>query len=170
MTDENIWSQIITKIKYWLGFDVALPSQSHQPARPYVDYMNMGSTVQNSFATANQQMAPMTGEVKSGVEYQRMIKNYKSKNTKQFSHEEIIALIQNNIYYLERLSKAMSKSIYVMEYDKVNQLLEQCQNCLKLMNHINKSQIFYQNTTAFVITHALQVGELTAHLKDVEID
>lgn len=113
-------------------------------------------------------------DIKNGVEHQKMIKsltkNYSIQEKKNKSHEEILKIINVNIVYLEKLAKVMSKSIYVMEYEKVKQLLEQSQSCLKLLKNINQNQIFYQNTSTFVLNHALQVGKLTEHLKHINLE
>lgn len=120
----------------------------------------------SSFANVKND-AVSTGTVISGLEHQQIVKQISKQ--KNIQHNDIVKLVKINVFYLGKLKLAMQNSIFPTEYQKVCTLLEQSENCLQLLGGLQAQQIFYQKTIQFIYQHALQVGELTVHLKDVDI-
>lgn len=101
-------------------------------------------------------------KIESPQEFNEVV-NYTS-NQNQLPQQELIKAIAINIQFLERLILKLENSVYIVEYDKVKSLLVQSQNCLKISQNLNNSQIFYKNTMKLITQHTLIISNM---IKDV---
>ena len=87
------------------------------------------------------------------------IYHYTIKN-KNLTHQELHNAIDINIKFLTLLLYKLENSIYIAEYQKVSDMLQQSNTCKNILTSISNNQIFYKNTVDIIKRHTLSVGKL----------
>ena len=94
------------------------------------------------------------------------IYHYTIKN-KNLTHQELH--IDINIKFLTLLLYKLENSIYITEYQKVSDMLQQSNTCKNILTSISNNQIFYKNTVDIIKRHTLSVGKLVKIINKLDI-
>lgn len=101
------------------------------------------------------------------IEFNEVL-NYTINNN--LSNKELINVIGINISFLEKLSIKIENTIYINEYEKINEMIEQSKKCKKIIETISSSQIFYKNTIEIIKKHTITIGKLVKYINKLEND
>ena len=63
----------------------------------------------------------------------------------------------------------LENSIYITEYQKVSDMLQQSNTCKNILTSISNNQIFYKNTVDIIKRHTLSVGKLVKIINKLDI-
>lgn len=96
------------------------------------------------------------------------IYHYTIKN-KNLTHQELHNAIDINIKFLTLLLYKLENSIYITEYQKVSDMLQQSNTCKNILTSISNNQIFYKNTVDIIKRHTLSVGKLVKIINKLDI-
>ena len=106
-------------------------------------------------------------KIETTKEFNEVIE-YTSKNT--ITHQELINAILLNIRFLERLLRKLEHSIYLIEFNKVSEMLEQSKTSKSLLENISNSKVFYQNTIETIKRHTLSIAKLVRKINELDND
>lgn len=106
-------------------------------------------------------------KIETTKEFNEVIE-YTSKNT--ITHQELINAILLNIRFLERLLRKLEHSIYLIEFNKVSEMLDQSKTSKSLLENISNSKVFYQNTIETIKRHTLSIAKLVRKINELDND
>lgn len=90
-------------------------------------------------------------------------------NNKNLSQKELFNAIDINIKFLNNLLLKLENTVYITEYQKVDEMLQHSNTCLKILKTISSTQIFYKNTVEIIKKHTVTIGKLVTYINDLEL-
>lgn len=118
------------------------------------------------FNNSGEILIQSSNKVNTKKEFNEIIR-YTSSN-KNLSKNEVLNAIEINIKFLELLLNTLSNTIYINEFNKVEEMLTQSNTCKKIMMSIKNSQIFYKNTVSIIQRHTINIGKLVKYINQLE--
>lgn len=90
-------------------------------------------------------------------------------NSNHLTQTELLNAIEINIKFLTLLLYKLENTLYIDEYKKINEMLEQSNTCKSIVMSISNNQIFYKQTVDIIKKHTLTVGKLVKHINKLDI-
>lgn len=90
-------------------------------------------------------------------------------NSNYLTQAELLNAIEINIKFLTLLLYKLENTLYIDEYKKINEMLEQSNTCKSIVMSISNNQIFYKKTVDIIKKHTLTVGKLVKHINKLDI-
>lgn len=90
-------------------------------------------------------------------------------NNNHLTQTELLNAIEINIKFLTLLLYKLENTLYINEYNKITEMLEQSNTCKSIVMSISNNQIFYKKTVDVIKTHTLTVGKLVKKINKLDI-